>query len=222
VRARGKRCGNPETGFEHALQGAMMSTLRFIAFNVLISFVFLHNPDAMAQKQDGSKKMEKLFDNFMRRGDLPLEFKVSVYRTSATGLGPYIGTIVARNSMIKIAGREEPALMLKANLSGLAPGPHAYHIHEYPNCGPKEQNGVVVPGLAAGAHLFAEHQAGSEMVTYKSHLGNLPNLIVGADGTTAEEIIAPRLALADLVDRSIMVHANQDDNSAREACGVFK
>jgi Cu-Zn family superoxide dismutase len=200
----------------------MMFTLRLIAFNALISLTFLYRSEVMAQKQDGGQKVEKLFDSFMRRGDLPLEFKVSVYRTSATGLGPFIGTIVARNSMIRIADREEPALLLKANLSGLAPGPHAYHIHEYPKCGPKEKDGVMVPGLAAGAHLFAEHQVGSEMVTYKSHLGNLPNLIVAADGTTAEEVIAPRLALADLVNRSIMIHANQDDNSAREACGVFK
>jgi Cu-Zn family superoxide dismutase len=176
----------------------------------------------MAQKQDGDRKVEKLFDNLMRRGDLPVDFKVAIYRTSATGRGPYIGTIVASNSMIKIAGREEPALMLKANLSGLAPGLHAFHIHEYPNCGPMEENGVMVPGLAAGAHLFAEHQMGSEMVTYKSHLGNLPNLIVRADGTTAEEVIAPRLAVADLVNRSIVIHAGQDDESAREACGVFK
>jgi len=80
----------------------------------------------------------------------------------------------------------------------------------------------MVPGLAAGAHLFAEHQAGSEMATYKSHLGNLPNLTVSADGSSTEEVIAPRLALADLVNRSIMIHASQDDNSAREACGVFK
>src|SRR6516162_6811481 len=139
----------------------MMFTLRSIAFNALILLVFFYHSEGMAQKQDEGKKVEKLFDNLMRRGDLPLEFKVSVYRTSATGLGPYIGTIVARNSMIKIAGREEPALMLKANLSGLAPGPHAYHIHEYPNCGPKEKDGIMVPGLAAGAHLFAEHQVGS-------------------------------------------------------------
>ena len=199
-----------------------MVTLRFIAFTLLISLAFLFSPQCLAQGQDENKKVEKLFDNLMRRGDLPLEFKVSVYRTSTTGLGPFIGTIITRNSMIKIAGRDEPALILKANLSGLAPGLHAYHIHEYPDCGPKEKNGVMVPGLAAGAHLFAEHQVGSEMVIYKSHLGNLPNLAVRADGTSTEEIVVPRLALADLVNRSIMIHASQDDNSAREACGIFK
>jgi superoxide dismutase, Cu-Zn family len=161
-------------------------------------------------------------DKLMRSGYLPVEFKVSVYRTSTTGTGPYIGTITVRNSYIKIADREEPALFLKANLIGLKPGPHAYHIHEYPDCGPREKDGVMVPGLAAGAHLFAEHRMGTEIVTYKSHLGNLPNLVVAADGASTEEVVAPRLALADLVNRSIMIHATKEDDSAREACGVFK
>ncbi|MGO8952547.1 MAG: superoxide dismutase family protein [Rhodomicrobium sp.] len=163
-----------------------------------------------------------LLETMLRSGKLPIEFKVGMYQTSATGLGFYIGTITIHNTMIKIAGRDEPALVLKANLVSLAPGPHAFHIHENPECGPKEKDGVMVPGLAAGAHLFAEHKEGQEMVTYKSHLGNLPNLLVDKDGTATEEVIAPRLTLADLVNRSIMIHATQDDGSARAACGVFK
>ncbi len=200
-----------------------MFNRRLIAFNILVLFALFHSSQGAAQKHDGSPaKVEKLFDDFMRRGDLPMEFKVAVYRTSTTGLGPFLGTIVVRNTMIKIGGRDEPALILKAHLANLTPGPHAFHIHEYPDCGPKEKDGVMVPGLAAGAHLFAEHKMGEQTVTYKSHLGNLPHLLAGADGTTTEEIVAPRLALADLVNRSIMVHASQDDASAREACGIFK
>ena len=177
---------------------------------------------AFAQSPNENAAAADTLDSLMRSGNLPIEFKINIYRTSTTGLGPYIGTITVRNTMIKIGGRTEPALSLQASLLNLRPGPHAFHIHEYPDCGPKEKDGVMVPGLAAGAHLFAEHQMGSETVTYKSHLGNLPNLLVDADGLTREEVIAPRLALADLVNRSIMVHASQDDNSAREACGVFK
>jgi superoxide dismutase, Cu-Zn family len=198
-----------------------MFTLRFIAFNVLMLLAFLHCSKGMAQNTDGGDGKAAL-DKLMRSGYLPVEFKVSVYRTSTTGIGPYIGTITVRNSYIKIADREEPALFLKANLIGLKAGPHAYHIHEYPDCGPKEKDGVMVPGLAAGAHLFAEHRMGTEIVTYKSHLGNLPNLVVAADGASTEEVVAPRLALADLVNRSIMIHATKEDDSAREACGVFK
>jgi Cu-Zn family superoxide dismutase len=192
---------------------------RFITFNVLVLSALVYSSGATAQKQ--TVKIERLFDDFMRRGDLPLEFKVKVYRTSARGLGPYLGTITMRNTMIEIAGRREPALVLKAKLADLTPGPHAFHIHEFPDCGPKEKDGVMVPGMAAGAHLFAGHMEGTQMVTYKSHLGNLPNLVANPDGTSTEEVIAPRLALADLVGRSIMIHVSQDDGSAREACGVF-
>ncbi len=196
---------------------------RFSVPNFLFLFILFHNSNSIAQTQEeSSAKVEKLFDNFMRRGDLPLEFTVSIYRTTATGLGPYLGTIVVRNSMIKIAGREEPALILKPNLEKLTPGLHAFHIHENPDCGPKAKDGVMVPGLAAGAHLFAEHKMGSEMVTYRSHLGNLPNLLVNRDGTASEEVAAPRLSLADLVNRSIIIHAGQDDYSVRDACGVFQ
>ncbi len=198
-----------------------MSSPRSTALKLLMLLAFLYNSEATAQKVEGSDGKAAL-DNLMRSGYLPVEFVVRVYRTSGTGLGPYIGTIAARNSFIKIADREEPALFLKANLIGLTPGPHAYHIHEFPDCGPKEKNGVMVPGLAAGAHLFAEHTMGSETVTYKSHLGNLPNLVVDVDGATTEEVVAPRLALADLLNRSIMIHATKDDDSPRVACGVFK
>jgi superoxide dismutase, Cu-Zn family len=192
----------------------------FIAMSA--SFLIFTSIKTAAQKPSGNASQGDLFDNLMRSGKLPFEFKVSMSRTAATGLGPYIGTITVLNTMIKIGGRDEPALLLKADLINLTPGPHAFHIHEYPDCGAKLKDGVMVPGLAAGAHLFAEHQEGSEIVIYKSHLGSLPNLIVDAYGTTREEVIAPRLALADLVNRSIMIHATADDNSARVACGVFK
>ncbi|MGO9869810.1 MAG: superoxide dismutase family protein [Rhodomicrobium sp.] len=210
--------------------GTKMKRLRALVSVVGVSFAaFVGLGAASAVAQDGSREVVaqqghsgSLLDTMLRSGNLPVEFAVSMYRTSATGLGFYIGTITVRNTMIKIGGNDEPALILKANLVSLTPGPHAFHIHEYPDCGPKEKDGVMVPGLAAGAHLFAEHQEGSEMVTYKSHLGNLPSLLVDKDGTTTEEVIAPRLTLADLVNRSIMIHASQDDGSPRAACGVFK
>jgi superoxide dismutase, Cu-Zn family len=202
------------------LQRAITALGLFIALNLLS--LLLPLPRSAAQKPDENTSKVDLFDNLMRSGKLPFEFKVSVYRTAAAGIGPYIGTITVMNTMIKIGGREEAALVLKANLVNLTPGPHAFHIHEYPDCGPKEKDGVMVPGLAAGAHLFAEHQMGTEIVTYKSHLGNLPNLLVDQYGASTEEVIAPRLALADLVNRSIMIHATQDESSARAACGILK
>jgi Cu-Zn family superoxide dismutase len=195
---------------------------RGILFAGVFTALFIQKVVAQNASKD---KAEVLLDAFLRKGNLPLEFSVTVYRTSATGLGARLGTVSVRNTMIKVADREEPALVLKARLSGLKPGPHAYHIHENPDCGPKERDGVLVPGLAAGGHLYAQYTpvcGGAAPLICKSFLGDLPDLIVNADGTTSEEIVAPRLALADLVNRSIIVHASDDINSQREACGVFK
>ncbi len=191
----------------------------YIAASVLT--MFISAGFTWAQDHEHTKA-DKLFDQFLRRGDFPLEFKVAVDRTSTTGLGIPAGTITARNTNIKFGNREEPALLLKINLYGLTPGAHAFHLHEHPDCGAKDKSGQQGPGLAAGGHLFAEHTVGNEKKVYRSHLGNLPNLIVAADGKAVEDIVVPRLVLADLVNRAIMVHSTRDDYSSREACGVFR
>jgi len=55
--------------------------------------------------------------------------------------------------------------------------------------------------------------------TFTSHLDDLPNLEVNADGTATKMVVAARLNLADVANRALMIHASQDDNSARMACG---
>lgn len=150
----------------------------------------------------------------------PQVIMVPFHLTSADGVGRKIGFIQARNTRISVGTREEVALILSPHLEDLPPGPHAFHVHSNPNCGPSEQDGKVVPGLAAGPHLFLKgtgHEAG---ITYLSHLGNLPNLVVATDGTAKQEIAVPRLTLDDIRGRSIIIHASQDDVSARQACGV--
>jgi Cu-Zn family superoxide dismutase len=197
--------------------------MMFIRGCVALFFAVLYSSSSFAQTASpDNTRPRSLLDTLMRSGTLPVEFPVDMYRTGTGGVGQFLGRITVKNTMIKIGGRDEPALLLKPNMIGLSPGAHAFHIHEYPDCGPKEKDGVMVPGLAAGAHLFAEHIEGSEMVTYSSHLGTLPNVLVDTDGSATQAVIAPRLALADLVNRSLIVHASQDDNSARFACGVFK
>jgi superoxide dismutase, Cu-Zn family len=150
----------------------------------------------------------------------PQDVIVPFHLTSTDGVGRKIGFIHARNTRMSVGTREEIALVLSPNLEGLSPGPHAFHVHSNPNCGPGEENGKVVPGLAAGPHLFLKGTGHDSGVTYLSHLGNLPNLLVASDGTAKQEIAVPRLTLDDIRGRSIVIHASQDDASARQACGV--
>ncbi|MFN3919079.1 MAG: superoxide dismutase family protein, partial [Methylohalobius sp.] len=62
------------------------------------------------------------------------------------------------------------------------------------------------------------------------HLGDLPPLYVDADGQAQLPVLAPRLKLADLKGRALIVHAGGDNYSdhpeplggggARIACGT--
>ncbi len=160
---------------------------------------------------------KEMFRTFLKWKENQTEATIQVHMTSATGIGPFAGTIRASNTTITVAGAEEQALLLQPSLKELTPGPHALHLHSFPNCGPSEKDGVMVAGLGAGGHLFAEQEG----KTFGSHLGDLPDLQVAPDRTASEIIVVPRLTLADLLERSIMVHASGSDTSSRLACGVI-
>jgi superoxide dismutase, Cu-Zn family len=160
-----------------------------------------------------------MFRLFLTWPQNPLEVEVIVRFTSESGVGNAIGAIAVKNSEVLVVGRKEPALLLKPNLRGLRPGFYAFHVHENPNCGPTLKEGMSVPGLAAGAHLWLSGIGGLSDTTFTSHLGDLPNLEVNADGTATRAVVAARLSLADVANRALIIHASQDDNSARMACG---
>ena len=138
------------------------------------------------------------------------------------GIGAKIGTISAEDTQY--------GLLLTPNLSGLTPGVHGFHVHENPDCSPGVRDGEVVPALAAGGHYDPENTGRHEGPYGDGHLGDLPPLIVGADGTATLPLLAPRLEVADLTGRSLMIHQGGDNFSdlpdplggggARIACGV--
>ncbi|MGB8868122.1 MAG: hypothetical protein WCC96_02570, partial [Rhodomicrobium sp.] len=86
--------------------GTKMKRLRALVSVVGVSFAaFVGLGAASAVAQDGSREVVaqqghsgSLLDTMLRSGNLPVEFAVSMYRTSATGLGFYIGTITVRNT----------------------------------------------------------------------------------------------------------------------------
>ncbi|MBN3154705.1 superoxide dismutase family protein, partial [Pectobacterium brasiliense] len=65
------------------------------------------------------------------------------------------------------------------------------------------------------------------------HLGDLPGLVVNADGTSTYPILAPRIkSLSEVKNHALMVHVGGDNyadtpaklggGGARMACGVIK
>jgi len=185
--------------------------------------VFLANRGMSTDKKNaGARSAEQkaeMFRVFLTWPQNPLEVEVTMRITSESGVGNAIGTISVKNSEVLVAGRKEPALLLQPKLSSLRPGLYAFHVHENPNCGPALKDGISVPGLAAGAHLWLSGIGQLSGTTLTSHLGDLPNLEVNADGTAVKMVVAARMSLADVANRALVIHASQDDNSARIACG---
>jgi Cu-Zn family superoxide dismutase len=90
----------------------------------------------------------------------------------------------------------------------------------------------MVAGLAAGGH-YDPMGAGHHTGPYgDGHLGDLPALYVDAEGKSTHPVLAPRIKVGDLRNRSLMIHAGGDNYSdqpaklggggARIACGVVK
>lgn len=140
------------------------------------------------------------------------------------GIGAKVGDIVISESKY--------GLVFTPTLSGLTPGVHGFHVHQNPDCGPKEKDGKAVAGLAAGGHYDPEQTGLHGTPWGNGHLGDLPPLYVDADGKASQPVLAPRLKLSDVSGHAIMVHAGGDNHSdhpaplggggARVACGVVK
>ncbi|MBO9473623.1 superoxide dismutase family protein [Shimia sp. R10_1] len=121
-------------------------------------------------------------------------------------------------------------ILLSLSVQGLPPGKHGMHFHAVGDCTPldtfKGAHGHIMPGDLP--HGFF-HSDGP-------HAGNLPNLIVGADGTAEVELYTNLLMLdqgagkvLDEDGSTLVIHANPDDHftqpiggsGGRIACGVI-
>lgn len=149
---------------------------------------------------------------------------IKVQLVNEQGVGKEIGTVTVSDSKY--------GLILTPQLSDLAPGLHGFHVHEKADCSHAMKEGKAVPALAAGGHYDPSVTGKHEGPYGNGHLGDLPALFVAADGKATLPVLAPRLKVADIKGRSLMIHAGGDNYSdtpaplggggARIACGVIK
>jgi len=139
------------------------------------------------------------------------------------GIVQSIGNIVISESAY--------GLVFTPRIEGLPAGAHGFHMHENASCAAKEQNGKMVPALAAGGHYDPHGSKRHGSPWGDGHLGDLPALIIGADGKTNQPVLAPRLKMADLKEHTLMIHMGGDNHAdhpvalggggARVACGII-
>lgn len=152
------------------------------------------------------------------------EVVVTMHRVNDIGQGEIIGLVSARDTA--------RGLKVTPNLRGLAEGAHGFHVHQNPDCGTAKKDGKVVPGLAAGGHFDPKKAGKHEGPDGDGHLGDLGVLYVNEDGTATRSQFVPRLKVADIIGRSLMIHAGGDNyaddpaalggGGARVACGVIR
>ena len=155
-------------------------------------------------------------------GSAYAQVTVPMNRVDESGVGTAVGQISASDSTY--------GLVLTPDLRGLTPGVHGFHVHEKPSCEPKEQNGKIDPGGAAGGHFDPQQTKRHGTPWGDGHLGDLPALYVDSNGNSTQPVLAPRLKTSDLHGRSLMIHAGGDNHAdhpapvggggARVVCGT--
>ena len=145
---------------------------------------------------------------------------VDINKITASGVGEKIG-------IVKVTENKK-GLTLAVAVSGIAPGPHGFHVHEKGNCGPGTKDGKQAAGLAAGPHFDPDAKKTHKGPHGGGHKGDLPLLKADAKGIN-QTVIAPRLKMADIRGRSLMIHEGGDNYSdqpengggaGRIACGT--
>ncbi len=124
--------------------------------------------------------------------------------------------------------RDGSGLRIVLAATGMTPGSHGFHLHTTGKC--------EAPAFtSAGGHLNPNGRKHGSQAPGGPHLGDLPNLEIGASGSgTASEVVAGgEAALAAIFDgdgTAVVVHAAPDDYRTdptgnagdRIACGVLR
>jgi Cu-Zn family superoxide dismutase len=131
----------------------------------------------------------------------------------AQGSGKY-DKRTARATLVDAAGKtvgvarferrgRSQALRVNVSVRGLAPGFHGFHVHTTGACeGPTF--------MTAGPHLNPTNAA------HPGHAGDMPGLLVGADGRAEARFRTDRFSLAQLRDAdgsAVMVHGLPDNEA---------
>lgn len=124
-------------------------------------------------------------------------------------------------------------LLIHPEIVGLKPGSHGFHIHTNPSCNDTITNNQIILAGAAGGH-YDPDKTNKHLGPYniKGHLGDLPLLIVRYNSKANVTLLAPRLKLKMLKNRSLIIHKLSDNykdkpkklggGGARVACLVIK
>jgi Cu/Zn superoxide dismutase len=115
---------------------------------------------------------------------------------------PIVAPTGARIGTVTMTEIEE-GVLVEAEVAGLTPGRHGFHLHRLPSC--TDEAGR--PDFTA-----AEGHWDPDGDHHGAHRGDLPVLVAGEDGRAVLRVVDPRPAdLEALADHAVMLHAAADN-----------
>ena len=117
-------------------------------------------------------------------------------------------------------------VQVHAEIAGLTPGKHGFHVHEFGDCSAADAS-------SAGAHFNPTNQPHAGPDAVARHEGDMGNVEADASGNAKLDYVDHQISLANdaksAIGRSVVVHAKPDDlktqpsgdSGARIACGVI-
>ena len=121
---------------------------------------------------------------------------------------------------------EADGVRIQADITGLTPGKHGFHVHEFGDCS--------APDLtSAGGHFNPTTKPHAGPDAPERHVGDMGNIEADASGAAKLDYVDHEISLTNdqrsVIGRSVVVHAKADDfksqpagdSGARIACGVI-
>lgn len=121
----------------------------------------------------------------------------------------------------------ENGVRIEAEITGLAPGDHGFHVHEVGDCSAPDAS-------SAGGHFAPRGRDHGAPDATERHVGDLGNVTADEAGKAAYERVDAVITLGDgansILGKAVVVHAGADDlhsqptgnAGGRVACGVIE
>ncbi len=121
--------------------------------------------------------------------------------------------------------QQKDGVLITAHLTGLTPGKHGFHIHEFGDCACDD-------AVCAGSHYNPTHNKHGSPTAQDRHVGDFGNVHADVDGKGTYEYIDKVIRLNgphSIIGRAVIIHAKEDDFTtqptgnagARLGCGVI-
>lgn len=103
--------------------------------------------------------------------------------------------------------QKEAGVEIVAELSGLTPGEHGFHVHEFGDCS-------MADGKCAGGHFNPTNSQHGSPDDAKRHVGDFGNIKADESGKALYKRVDKLITLSgshSIIGRSVIVHAKPDD-----------